>query len=179
MNKKQFLVNSLLSYLKVQWVRSDDNSIQTSNLNISDYPWLMKQKDVKPILRPLSDLILPCLKGGKIPLFELCDIERYDCYWSDGGGKRLIDDPFFKSQKLVEHDSYESFWSFGFHTKHKFFYGYVDVLIESDPENGQTNITNQIELWQWMIDNHFDICGLIEIGEAIDVNTLDINPYNI
>lgn len=29
----------------------------------------------------------------------------------------------------------------------------------------------------WMIKNHFDIAGLIEKGEAIDVNTLQENPY--
>lgn len=177
MNKRQFLIYSVLSDLKIQWVRSDDCSVQVSTLTLSDFPWLMKQKDVKPILRPLSDLILPCLKDNKIPLFELCDIERGDCYWTDGGGKKLIDDPFYKDQKLVEHDSYESFWSFGFHNKSKFFYGYVDLFIETDVDT--TNITKQIELWQWMIDNHFDIAGLIEIGEAIDVNTLDINPYNV
>ena len=29
----------------------------------------------------------------------------------------------------------------------------------------------------WMIKNHFDIAGFIEKGEAIDVNTLQENPY--
>ena len=29
----------------------------------------------------------------------------------------------------------------------------------------------------WMIKNHFDIAGLIEKGEAIDINTLPENPY--
>ena len=29
----------------------------------------------------------------------------------------------------------------------------------------------------WMIKNHFDIAGLIEKGEAIDVNKLPENPY--
>ena len=28
-----------------------------------------------------------------------------------------------------------------------------------------------------LIEHHFDIAGLIEKGEAIDVNTLEINPY--
>jgi len=27
------------------------------------------------------------------------------------------------------------------------------------------------------VKNHFDIAGLIEKGEAIDVNTLEVNPY--
>jgi hypothetical protein len=33
------------------------------------------------------------------------------------------------------------------------------------------------EIVMWLIKNHFDIAGLIEKGEAIDVNTLDKNPY--
>ena len=28
-----------------------------------------------------------------------------------------------------------------------------------------------------LVQNHFDFLGLIEKGEAIDVNTLDVNPY--
>ena len=28
-----------------------------------------------------------------------------------------------------------------------------------------------------LVEEHFDIVGLIERGEAIDVNTLEINPY--
>ena len=27
------------------------------------------------------------------------------------------------------------------------------------------------------LENHFDIAGLIEKGQAIDVNTLKVNPY--
>ena len=30
---------------------------------------------------------------------------------------------------------------------------------------------------KWLIINHFDIVDLIETGEAIDVNTLETNPY--
>ena len=32
-------------------------------------------------------------------------------------------------------------------------------------------------IFQKLIEWHFDITGLIEKGEAIDVNILDINPY--
>lgn len=29
----------------------------------------------------------------------------------------------------------------------------------------------------YLIKHHFDIAGLIEKGQAIDVNTLKVNPY--
>jgi len=31
--------------------------------------------------------------------------------------------------------------------------------------------------WIWACNNHLDIFGLIESGEAIDVTTLEVNPY--
>lgn len=31
--------------------------------------------------------------------------------------------------------------------------------------------------WRELFKNHFDVAGLIEKGEAIDVNTLETNPY--
>ena len=41
------------------------------------------------------------------------------------------------------------------------------------------NYFNQVRWWtiQYLIEWHFDIAGLIEKGEAIDVNTLTENPY--
>ena len=65
-------------------------------------------EDVKPILRPLSDLTKPVLPDGKIPLVELAKIQ------------------------------------------------------------------NQLQLFQKLYEWHFDIFGLIEKGEAIDINTLKL-----
>ena len=31
---------------------------------------------------------------------------------------------------------------------------------------------------QFLVGNHFDIAGLIDKGQAIDVNSLDVNPYS-
>ncbi len=38
-------------------------------------------------------------------------------------------------------------------------------------------VTKQLQLFQKLIEWHFDIAGLIEKGEAIDVNKLETNPY--
>ena len=43
----------------------------------------------------------------------------------------------------------------------------TEVIIENIPFNTVF----------WMVKNHFDVAGLIEKGEAIDVNTLPENPY--
>lgn len=48
--------------IKVKWYRQDDCSFQTSDLTISDYPFLTS-KLMKPILRPLSDLDKPISHG--------------------------------------------------------------------------------------------------------------------
>lgn len=44
--------------------------------------------------------------------------------------------------------------------------------------NGGFNLkTSPFYVIEILVKNHFDIAGLIEKGEAIDVNTLDVNPY--
>lgn len=136
MNKKQFLVYSLLSDLKIQWIRSEDNSIQISSLTISDYPWLIKQRNVKPILRPLSDLT------NEI---------NYN-------GEKFIPIEVIKSIRSIVNPS---------------------IYFISDFKTSIKSGLISFDLIQMLITWHFDICGLIESGEAIDVNTLDINPYNI
>ena len=37
--------------------------------------------------------------------------------------------------------------------------------------------TLPFEIIEWLIIHHFDIAGLIDKGEAIDVNTLPENTY--
>ncbi len=69
--------------------------------------------------------------------------------------------------------------------KELFIDGTEDVLsqsIEAIEYFIENNFFSRIEylpfiLIQKLIDWHFDIAGLIEIGEAIDVNTLPENPY--
>ena len=44
--------------------------------------------------------------------------------------------------------------------------------------NGGFNLkTSPFYVIEILVKNHFDIAGLIEKGEAIDVNTLEVNPY--
>ena len=58
--------------------------------------------------------------------------------------------------------------------------GFNDHYIDyENPDNtGQIDWLNEpFIVVMWLIEHHFDIYGLIDKGEAIDVNSLDINPY--
>lgn len=54
---------------------------------------------------------------------------------------------------------------------------YPDLSLSLSIEEGFCDIDQYTSIIQKLIEWHFDIAGLIEKGEAIDVNTLEINPY--
>ena len=56
----------------------------------------------------------------------------------------------------------------------------LDAAHVYDEKNviGLNLMTHPFEVVMWLIEHHFDIAGLIEKGEAIDVNTLPENPYS-
>lgn len=55
----------------------------------------------------------------------------------------------------------------------------LDAAHVYDEKNviGLNWITHPFEIVMWLIENHFDVAGLIEKCEAIDINTLPENPY--
>ena len=55
----------------------------------------------------------------------------------------------------------------------------LDAAHVYDEKNviGLNWVTHPFEIVMWLIEHHFDVAGLIEKGEAIDVNTLPENPY--
>jgi hypothetical protein len=55
----------------------------------------------------------------------------------------------------------------------------LDATHVYDEKNivGLNWMTHPFAIVMWLIENHFDVAGLIEKGEAIDVNTLPENPY--
>ena len=58
--------------------------------------------------------------------------------------------------------------------------GFNDHYIDyENPDNtGQIDWLNEpFIVVMWLIEHYFDIYGLIDKGEAIDVNSLDTNPY--
>ena len=123
----------------------------------------------KYILRPLSDLVNPCLENNLIPLIEISrpfvnngnleicahGVETTHC--EDGNAE------------LMEYFNYSH--ENGFHFK------IFDFKYTSDCD--KCNIIralkgNQLLLFQQLFKWHFDVFGLIEKGHAIDINTLKI-----
>jgi hypothetical protein len=87
----------------------------------------------KPILRPLSDLIKPCLPDGKTPMRELFGLS-----WLDDADE-------WDSDTLLMYN-----------------------ISMGNCKTGHVPFWIITKLYEW----HFDIHGLIEKGEAIDINTL-------
>lgn len=129
-------------------------------------------EDVFPILRPLSDLtqlieingknIIPFLELYKISIDE--DVEEYKIVTSSNhpeiytAGIRVLD-------STGEYKILSFSISNGFATQNC---GYKDVI-----EDRVVELTmNQSQLWEKLLEWHFDVFSLIEKGLAIDINTL-------
>ena len=112
-----------------------------------------------PILRPLSDLTKPIEHKEKkfVPIIELAKVaftnSRFSFKLSEGLDKFVwVDDDWYNFKFY--------FKGYNFH-----YDGYNHF------------IPNRFKLHQKLIEWHFDIADLISKGEAIDVNTLETNPY--
>ncbi len=112
-----------------------------------------------PILRPLSDLTkeIEHKEEKFVPIIELAKVaftnSRFSFELSEGLDKFVWIDDDWNNFKF-------SFDGYNFH-----YDGYSRF------------IPNQFKLYQKLIEWHFDISDLISKGEAIDVNTLETNPY--
>ncbi len=116
-----------------------------------------------PILHPLSDLTKPIEHKGEkfVPIMELAKFLY----------KRISIAESFKlrgDRVYFESISYNHFWY------SKDMRCFCSMFENSDIP---VPVHNQLELFQQLFKWHFDIADLISKGEAIDVNTLKINPY--
>jgi hypothetical protein len=124
-------------------------------------------KDVKPILRPLTDLTSEITHNGKtfVPLRELIDDADHLCFvdWYDGFDKYTtqIDDDW---NHVISFDSSDGELQFGFDANSNSFHLTIDRQNEL--------ILGQLDLFNKLFEWHFDIFGLIEAGLAINKNTL-------
>ena len=130
-------------------------------------------EDVKPILRPISDLYKTITHNGKeiVPIVELAKI-AYPYYdWEiankmafrDINKKEFIDREFFgckKSERVK---------------LHRIDIGYFYTIYRCD---NIENIPNQVELFDFLHELKIDYRGLIDAGLAVSVYDLDSNPYN-
>lgn len=113
-------------------------------------------ESVKPILRPISDLVREI--DGKIGLVELAKISFPETDWTLDLSDFAIKVAYDKKNPQVWFDYNNGFYA-GF-----------DIY-------GDYHINNQIELFEYLFANHYDIAGLINQGKAIDINTLSGFSY--
>ena len=114
--------------------------------------------DIKPILRPLSDLYHTITHNGKeiVPIVELAKraFKRINDWELKGNGAHS--------------------------RKHKMRFRYNNNYSDKDRCGYFSSFSkdiNQYQLFDYLHELKIDYRGLIEAGLAIDCNTLDINPY--
>jgi hypothetical protein len=181
MNKQEFLAMSLLYGLKFAHFHcgifnkiADINGSLTRGyyraisigLNNKSFKVIQLNhlNDYKPILHPLSDLTKEIEHNGEkfVPIVELAKIAYSKLHWKCGieGDKCfLYSQRGNKEYQFLYCQSEQSFSTL------------------SIPRNDTKYVPYCLQLFQKLIEWKFDIAGLIEKGEAIDVNSLSENPY--
>ncbi len=129
-----------------------------SKIDLTQFKQLGIESNVfLPILRPISDLYKKIIHNGKkiIPIVKLAKI--YDD--GLGGWKFYIDSNF---QSCARKGSMTFMFKDG------------NFIVN---DWGAENVYNQTQLFDWLDEHLFDYRGLIDAGLAVDVNTLEENPY--
>ncbi len=157
MTKQEFLAFSLPYGLKYKYLNG--------TFSLFDYECYEKvnkyNTNYNIILYPLSDLKKEIEHNGEkfVPIVELAEIAMVG-----------------EEQKYMISNN-KKFLSIYFENEESFSYSYKYSSFSSSLNNEIQLTPNQLELFQKLIEWHFDIAGLIEKCEAIDVNTLETNPY--
>lgn len=173
MTKQEYLAMSIPYDLMVCTEKYPTMNIMTTM--VKDFIWVAdehynkigwtqahgdKIEGIKPYLRPLSDMAKPMVDGDKeiIPFIEIVKL-----IYGDGDFKIYDENGFIEA---------ETTWGSIIGMNYK-----KEIELYSYDIDSQENfpIRNQFKLYQKLVEWHFDIAGLIEKGEAIDINK--INPY--
>ena len=172
MNKNEFLAFSLPYELVITDEELQEFPILTG-IEYTSEQCLAIQGDsgesdidsVMPVLHPLSDLTKEIEHGGEkfIPIVELAKSVK---------SKLLPANPAYTIDECYAPNCVR-------YSDHYIWFNGDSVLhsILTEAKEHKLIVHNQIELLLKLIEWHFDIAGLIEKGEAIDVNTLEENPY--
>lgn len=161
---KNISIEQLCHYLpykpQVKWFRSDDNSFQTSEMNIFDYP-LFSKTGYRLILRPMSDLIKEITIDKKtfIPLVE--------CFKELVRGLESNPINFELTQKDHIFNLYHK------DSKTVLSYCTKSRLFSSNYMKLDNNEWIPQFFWNSMLCKwHFDTFGLIEEGMAFNLNEI-------
>lgn len=157
----------------IEIMKDDDtDEIITVDITISDLSKKESErnlslKNLTPIIRPM-DLTKSITIDGKevIPIVELAKIAGFICIYG-----RIEAN---KGQRLVYHNGGIAFC---FNPTDGAF-SYERITSAANNFDIGHVVFNQLTLFKWLYANKFDVDGLIEKGLAIDVNTLETNPYN-
>ena len=118
-------------------------------------------EEIKPILRPLSDLTKEIEFNGE-KFTPLCILTKQQF---DKDNESVFDD---ENLYLIEDDKY-CYPSNGDKTSY-YWLSYNERMQRFD--SCDTTDLNQLNLLNTLLEWHFDVFGLIEQGLAIDINTL-------
>ena len=161
MNKIEYMAMSLpyglkvlrgdnITILKVSGADIDCNSVLFTEKNTTTYGNISHSK---PILRPVSDLIAEINHKNEVfvPLYKLVDPENTE--WSKMAAIEY--NPFPKIPNYLPY----------YRVHH-------DTLGEIISVNPRNILVLPFHLVCKLVEWHFDICGLIEKGEAVNYHTL-------
>lgn len=123
--------------------------------------------DVKPILRPLSDLIdrnliaILCKKA----IVSIWVYETFD----------FIIKSYHQEERnygiVAQSDDYRVGFSVSFSNQQD-----IKLTLSNIPNYEGDMMLNKLELFEWLFAEYFDVYGLIDAGLAVNINTLDIQP---
>ena len=114
---------------------------------------------IKPIMRPLSDLVKPCLEGGKIPIVELAEIAFPKCSAFELSNNERV--------------NMGMGYSFGYRNMDNSF----DCKRNFNEKTWDYNcfVPNQLALFDWLYEHHFWLGDQSRFGkDIIDINTLTV-----
>lgn len=192
MTKEEFLAFSLPYRLKC----NDRNPLDKTSVYTYCGVFYGQDKEnnyenVKPILHPLSDLTKEIDHNGErfIPMVRLFEYLQTN-HFSDNPLLKLVK---FNKDNIIscEFKKYENVKMSDCILKHTVKFNDDNIEIHSfryecdihrfinrnETQRRPLGIPYQLDLFQKLIEWHFDIGGLIDKNEAIDVNTLESNPY--
>jgi hypothetical protein len=137
-------------------------------------------RNIKPVLRPLSDLIVE--RNGITPLKELAAMAMKFLYEADKEINYHEEAEYTIVPDTTENDGFACMVQ-GREPSNQMAVIFVAAvgLCLYDPEGASTPMPclGQYHLWDFLDYMKFDYRGLIEDGLAVDVNTLEKNPYEV
>lgn len=167
MTKQEFLAMSLPYRVKILW--RDDEIVILQPRNICFI--FDNDEYTKPILHPLSDLTKEIEHKGKkfVPIVKIAEILGYENISLKGNDCQV---------GLIESGSSYIKETLRY-TDNYFYIDVEDYYYSSDSAKRYKDgiFMDHFQLFQKLIEWHFDIADLISKGEAIDVNTLEENLY--